>query len=374
QAHRCALLAEDARRQGELAEATDLHLTAAKAFLQAAEQMQDNGVLASSLLLLADSHAAQAEEVTVRMRLSSDPPLHTSGASRGLTPAAAYKANAASGIGRDGVGAAESEGRVVAGGQAALSMAVVGDMEDSIMRGPTQRKDDTAVELARKFRPQMDDILELERQLSKLGLESRAGRAGAGAGRAAKARLRAAAGGAGGAGGGNPGAHLSSALGESFCLLNQSVIFGGGVATGGLTAAAAMAAAAAAAGTDFVPVPRNNDHGGVGGGGGTGGGRGGTSKSDILPTPPSRSGALHPSSSAAAAAAGDPAPVRHNPDGAVVAAQSAASQSRGERVMEDGVKWREAAAAGGGVGDVRGEGNLKSSAGAMAGGDERRNR
>ena len=67
-------------------------------------------------------------------------------------------------------------------------------------------------------RPQRDDLLELERQLAKLGLESKAGGVGG------RARHRA---------GANPGAHLSSALGESFCLLNQSVIIGGGVGIGG---------------------------------------------------------------------------------------------------------------------------------------------
>lgn len=54
------------------------------------------------------------------------------------------------------------------------------------------------------------------------------GRGGSGPGSrtGAAARFR-------GGGNGNPGGvHLSSALGESFCLLNQSVIFGGGVAGG----------------------------------------------------------------------------------------------------------------------------------------------
>lgn len=91
----------------------------------------------------------------------------------------------------------------------------------------------------------MDDLLELERQLSKLGLESRAGRPG-GAGGRAKSRLRP----GGNAAGGNPAAHLSSALGESFCLLNQSVIFGGGIAGGGLKAAGG-----------FVPLPAWNSKG-----------------------------------------------------------------------------------------------------------------
>lgn len=77
------------------------------------------------------------------------------------------------------------------------------------------------INLRRPFhdrRPQRDDLLELERQLSKLGLESKTGGPGG------RARYR--------AGTGTPGAHLSSALGESFCLLNQSVIFGGGLAAG----------------------------------------------------------------------------------------------------------------------------------------------
>lgn len=69
-------------------------------------------------------------------------------------------------------------------------------------------------------RPQRDDLLELERQLAKLGLESKAGGTAGG-----RARHRST--------GANPGAHLSSALGESFCLLNQSVTFGGGVGIAG---------------------------------------------------------------------------------------------------------------------------------------------
>ena len=89
-------------------------------------------------------------------------------------------------------------------------------------------------------RPQRDDLLELERQLAKLGLESKTGGPGG------RARHR--------QGVGNPGAHLSSALGESFCLLNQSVIFGGGLAGGG---------AGGAGGGGFVGSKKVN--GGVGG-------------------------------------------------------------------------------------------------------------
>lgn len=96
-------------------------------------------------------------------------------------------------------------------------------------------------------RPQRDDLLELERQLAKLGLESKTGGPGG------RARHR--------PGAGNPGAHLSSALGESFCLLNQSVIFGGGLgvvaAGGGLIGGGVSngaVAAAAAAGVSTSPV------------------------------------------------------------------------------------------------------------------------
>lgn len=86
-------------------------------------------------------------------------------------------------------------------------------------------------------RPQRDDLLELERQLAKLGLESKTGGPGG------RARHR--------AGTGKPGAHLSSALGESFCLLNQSVIFGGGLGV----------AAGGTAGGGYVGV--SNTNGGV---------------------------------------------------------------------------------------------------------------
>lgn len=70
-------------------------------------------------------------------------------------------------------------------------------------------------------RPQRDDLLELERQLAKLGLESKRG------GARVRARHRLAE--------GQP-PHLSSALGDSFFFLNKSVIFGGAGATaaGGL--------------------------------------------------------------------------------------------------------------------------------------------
>lgn len=70
-------------------------------------------------------------------------------------------------------------------------------------------------------RPQRDDLLELERQLAKLGLESKSG----GPGGRARHRL----------GNGNPGGapHLSSALGDSFFFLNKSVIFGGAGGTAG---------------------------------------------------------------------------------------------------------------------------------------------
>lgn len=64
--------------------------------------------------------------------------------------------------------------------------------------------------------------MELERQLAKLGLESKTG----GPGGRARHRLA----------NGNPGGapHLSSALGDSFFFLNKSVIFGGAGGTGGL--------------------------------------------------------------------------------------------------------------------------------------------
>lgn len=79
----------------------------------------------------------------------------------------------------------------------------------------------------------MDDLLELERHLAKLGMEGRTGRAGGGPGSRAAVAARLRAGGNGNSALGNPGgAHLSSALGESFCLLNQSVIFGGGIPGG----------------------------------------------------------------------------------------------------------------------------------------------
>ncbi|CAM9794090.1 unnamed protein product, partial [Discosporangium mesarthrocarpum] len=71
QAHRASLCAEDASKRGDLAGAARLHLGAAKGFLRAAREVQDAKVLASSLLLLADSHAAKAEGVKLRLRISA---------------------------------------------------------------------------------------------------------------------------------------------------------------------------------------------------------------------------------------------------------------------------------------------------------------
>lgn len=44
QAHRCALGADDAFRKGDLRGAMDLHLSAAKGFLRAAEQVGGGGL------------------------------------------------------------------------------------------------------------------------------------------------------------------------------------------------------------------------------------------------------------------------------------------------------------------------------------------
>ncbi|CAN0410641.1 unnamed protein product, partial [Laminaria digitata] len=207
------------------------------------EQVQEHGVLASSLLLLADSHAARAEKGALRLRKDA----RGRASSKDLTPAEAYRSTVSGantavaaatgrGVGGAGGGVGRGSAQPVGGGDRySRPNAIVPDMDDSIMRGPGVRKvvpaggvegggggeDTAAAELAKKFRPQRDDLLELERQLAKLGLESKTGGPGG------RARHR--------QGLGNPGAHLSSALGESFCLLNQSVIFGGGLAAGGGT-------------------------------------------------------------------------------------------------------------------------------------------
>ncbi|CAM9829046.1 unnamed protein product, partial [Ectocarpus fasciculatus] len=238
QAHRCAQGAEDAVRKGDHAEATELHLAAARDFLRAAEQarkngrVQEHGVLASSLLLLADSHAARAEKGAIRLRLSGEGrgSLNSSlSSSRDLTPAEAYRA-AATGVKAAGKGDGRRE-NVVGRGDGRSSHSVGPDMDDSIMRGTAATGNaveakgggvDAAAELAKKFRPQRDDLLELERQLAKLGLESKMGGPGG------RARQRHPSVGA---------PQLSSPLGDSFFFLNKSVIFGGpGTGGNGLVA------------------------------------------------------------------------------------------------------------------------------------------
>lgn len=98
----------------------------------------------------------------------------------------------------------------------------------------------------RTNRPQRDDLLELERQLAKLGLESKT------AGPRVRGRHHRLV-------DGNP-PHLSSALGDSFFFLNKSVIFGGA----GTAAAAPVAGTGgfSGAGLDGAGVSRN---GGVAG-------------------------------------------------------------------------------------------------------------
>ncbi|CAN0246879.1 unnamed protein product, partial [Ectocarpus sp. 13 AM-2016] len=190
-------------------------------------QVQEHGVLASSLLLLADSHAARAEKGAIRLRLSGEGrgSLNNSlSSSRDLTPAEAYRA-AAAGVKATGKGDGRRE-NVVGRGDGRSNHSVGPDMDDSIMRGTAANVNaveaegggcDAAAELAKKFRPQRDDLLELERQLAKLGLESKMGGPGG------RARQRLSSGGA---------PHLSSALGDSFFFLNKSVIFGGAGAGG----------------------------------------------------------------------------------------------------------------------------------------------
>lgn len=90
-------------------------------------------------------------------RISSDAAPPPGGASRGLTPAAAYRASV-TGADRNTGGSAAAGGGggggVGAGGSSRLGPDAfnAGDMDDSIMRGPGRQKDDYAAELAWKFR------------------------------------------------------------------------------------------------------------------------------------------------------------------------------------------------------------------------------
>lgn len=107
-------------------------------------------------------------------------------------------------------------------------------------------------------RPQRDDLLELERQLAKLGLESKTG----GPGGRARHRLA----------NGNPSGvpHLSSALGDSFFFLNKSVIFGGAGGTGGLAGLNGGGANAPYDNGGAGPPTSGGRSGGTSGGDGTG--------------------------------------------------------------------------------------------------------
>ncbi|CAM9606673.1 unnamed protein product, partial [Choristocarpus tenellus] len=237
QAHRSSLSAEDASKQGNLAAAARLHLVAARGFFQAAREVQEAKVLASSLLLLADSHAAKSEGATIRLRFSSEgnhPDMVCLGSSTGTVSSSRSNSHGA-GAGAGTVGGlmgSERQGRRPHHRDTAQQDLVDLAMDDSIMNirrtqsSVTERSglgggsggDKGKGGAANDLRPRVESLLELEHHLSKLGLEPKV--------QVVRSRHHHP-----GTAQGHQPRCLSSALGESFCLLNQSVIMGAGGTT-----------------------------------------------------------------------------------------------------------------------------------------------